>query len=322
MRSKSYSVLMIGLLALGFLVVNHATPWGPAEAQAQGEPLIVFQLPVGTPRYTATADPIEPVITIDVQVDFPAASTPCAGTPLPVDPTSLEVTVNQQLDATVLDSWTVDTSGWVWNAENNNVTGQVSIGGETNGQGRSLYGIKVCIDNSSGSACATKGVRVEYPVSGFSAGAYDAKGTSFGQGGAGCNLIPSIAMPLLNQLMAEKAFLVVVPGGTGTVNFYSIPLIGSIDMTASPSVPPANDVLLAEVGVSGIDLSGIGFPGTNCVISGKADGSLMGEVSPGQDLDGSIRVYDIELAQGGGIGPCDLVAAPTCELNVSFDGNP
>ncbi len=114
----------------------------------------------------------------------------------------------------------------------------------------------------------------------------------------------------------------VVPGGTGTVNFYSIPLIGSIDMTASPSVPPANDVLLAEVGVSGIDLSGIGFPGTNCVISGKADGSLMGEVSPGQDLDGSIRVYDIELAQGGGIGPCDLVAAPTCELNVSFDGNP
>ncbi len=93
-------------------------------------------------------------------------------------------------------------------------------------------------------------------------------------------------------------------------------------MTASPSTPPANDVLLAEVAVSGIDLSGIGFPGTSCVISGKADGSLLGEVSPSLDLDGSIRVYDIALTPGGGPWGCTLVAAPTCELNVKFDGNP
>jgi hypothetical protein len=48
----------------------------------------------------------------------------------------------------------------------------------------------------------------------------------------------------------------------------------------------------------------------------------MGEVSPGLDLDGSIRVYDITLGLGGGTGTCDLVAAPTCELNIRFDGNP
>lgn len=328
MRSRNYSVLMIGLLTLGFLFVGHATPWGPTEAQAQGEPLIQFVSPPGTPRYLETANPIDPAIDIAVEVDFPAASTPCAGAPLPVDPASLAVTVNRLLDAAVLESWAVDTSTWTWNAENNNVTGQVTIGGEISGQGRSLYGIEVCINNSAALACATKGVRVEYPVAGFSAGAYDAKGTSFGQSGAGCNLIPSVAIPLINQQMANTEFLAIVPsgiimaGGVGnTASFIGIPLIGSINMTANLNVP-ANDVDLAEVEVSGIDLSGIGFPGTNCVISGKADGSLLGEVSPGQDLDGSIRIYDIQLALGGGIGPCTLVAAPTCELNVKFDGNP
>lgn len=48
----------------------------------------------------------------------------------------------------------------------------------------------------------------------------------------------------------------------------------------------------------------------------------MGEVTPGQDLDGSIRVYNITLELGGGTGTCDLVAAPTCELHIAFDGNP
>jgi hypothetical protein len=182
----------------------------------------------------------------------------------------------------------------------------------------------VCIENDLGRACQRGGFfRAEFPVTEFRAAVYAAtRGTSFGQGGVGCNLIPPVAFSLINQQMAATEFLTIVPNqGAGTASFIGIPLIGSIYMTASPN-EPANNVDLAEVGVSGIDLSGIGFPGTNCVISGKADGILLGEVSPSLDLDGSIRVYDMELAQGGGTGTCDLVAAPTCELNIKFDGNP
>ena len=51
MRSKNRSVRMIGLPALGFLVVNHALPWEPVDAQAAGEPVIQFVAPTGAPRY-------------------------------------------------------------------------------------------------------------------------------------------------------------------------------------------------------------------------------------------------------------------------------
>jgi len=317
---------MIGLLALGFLVVNYATPWGPTEAQAVGEPVIQFVSPDGTPRYVDDGDPIDPAIDIPVEVDFPPASSACAGTPLPVITSTLAVTVNRQLDGAVLESWPVETSGWVWNAEGNNVTGQVTIGGPTSGQDRSLYGIQVCISNGT-QGCATKGIRVEHPVSGFTAGLYTTKGKSFTQTGAGCDLIPSIGLPFINDQMSTTEFLTIVPSGpeitagAAEAEFIGIPLIGGITLPASLS-EGTNDVLLAEVSVSGIDLSGIGLPGSNCSISGSADGSLMGEVSPGLDLDGSIRVYDITLGLGGGTGSCDLVAAPTCELNISFDGNP
>lgn len=142
---------------------------------------------------------------------------------------------------------------------------------------RSLYGIEVCISNSSASACATKGIRVEYPVSGFVAGLYTAKGTNFSQTGVGCALIPSIAIPFLNEQMAAVEFLAIVPSGAqiaaggAVAEFTGIPLIGSMNV---PTVLNTgnNDVDLTEVAVSGIDLSGIGFPGTNCEISGKADG--------------------------------------------------
>jgi hypothetical protein len=87
-----------------------------------------------------------------------------------------------KLDGAQLETWDdIDELTWVWNAEFNNVTGQVTIGGPASGQNRSLYGLEVCISNSSASACATKGIRVEYPVSGFVAGLYTAKGTNFSQ---------------------------------------------------------------------------------------------------------------------------------------------
>ncbi len=325
MRAKNYSVLMIGLLALGFLIVNHALPWEPVDAQAAGEPVIQFVSPAGTPRYTRTSNPIVPAIVIDVEVDFPVASSPCAGAPLPVDRETLEVTLHRQIDGASQESWDVDEGTWTWDPVEDTVTGQVTIGGPDSGQDRSFYGIRVCIDNDSASACATKGIRVEYPVSGFTAGLYATKGTSFGQN-PGCTLIPAIALPLINGQMAATEFLTIVPSAaeitppaTADVNFIGIPLIGSIDMPASLNGGD-NQVDLAEVAVSGIDLSGIGFPGTSCEISGKADGTLMGEVSPGQDLDGSIRVYDISLSVVPP-GSCTLVAEPGCELLIKFDGN-
>jgi len=324
MRSKTHSVLMIGLLALGLLVLNHAMPWGPADAQAAGEPLIDFVAPEGTPRYMDTEDPIEPEIVIDVKVAFPEASTACAGAPLPADPATLAVTLQRQLDAAPLETWPVDTSGWTWGETGGvvDVTGQVTIGGEVSGQGRSLYGIKVCIDNASASSCATKDVRVEHPVSGFTAAVYTATGRSFSQTGAGCNLIPSIGFGFIEDQMKKTEFIAIVPSGAqitaggADVEFIGIPLLGGIVMEALPDTVD-NDVDLTEVAVSGIGLKVATF---DCVISGKADGSLMGEVSPGQDLDGSIRVYDLIVTDGP--GGCGLTAAPTCELHIGFDGNP
>ncbi len=326
MRAKHYSVLTVGLLALGFLVGNSLMPWGPTEAQAAGEPIVQITLLSGPERSTHSADPIDPAITYDVQVDFLEGSSACVGPPPPVDPLTLTVTVREQLDGAVGGTWPVDTSSWSWNTEETQVTGQVTIGGASSGQNRSLYGIHVCISNGA-EGCGTKTVRMEHPVSGFTAGLYTTKGKSFAQTGSGCELIPSIALPLINEQMAATEFLTIVPSGTQIIaggaeaEFLGIPLIGSITMPASLDTP-GNNVVLEEVSVSGIDLSGIGFPGTNCEISGSADGSLMGEVSPGQDLDGSIRVYDMTLTLGGGTGSCDLVAHPNCELNISFDGNP
>lgn len=304
-------------------MLNQAFPWGPPEAQAAGEPVVQFAAPEGTVRYVDDADPIDPSILIDVEVNFPDATTPCAGAPLPVDPNTLEVKVHRQLDGEQLETWdNIDEGTWTWNAQFNNVAGQVTIGGTSSGQIRSLYGIEVCIENDSARSCATKGIRVEHPVDGFTAvPVYITRGTSFSQRGAGCNLIPSIGIPFINEQMATTEFYTVVPSGAAIaaggaqVEFVGIPLLGVINMPAALDTVD-NDVDLTEVAVSGIELKVLTY---DCVISGKADGSLMGEVSPGQDLDGSIRVYDLIVEDGP--GGCGLTAAPTCELHIGFDGN-
>jgi hypothetical protein len=334
MQAKGYSILMIGLLALGLLILNHALPWEPPEARAAGEPIIQIVAPPGAPRYVDDADPIDPAIVINMEVDFPDASTPCAGTPLPVDHTTLEVKVHRQLDGAQLQTWDdIDEGTWDWNAEFNNVTGQVTIGGAASGQDRSLYGIEVCISNASARGCATKGIRVEHPVSDLERKIYNAKANSFSQS-AGCGLIAEGLIPIINNMMQDTLFGVSVPSADDmtavppdpplddTVNFGGIPLIGNIDMTASLNAG-TNNVDLEEVSVSGIDLGDIESlpPGYNCEISGSADGFLLGPVSPGLDLDGGIRVYGITLTTGSGAGECTRDATG-CELNISFDGNP
>ncbi len=103
MQARNCSVLMIGLLVLGFLVAPYTVPWEPAEAQASGEPVIQFVSPPAgdEPRYTRTGDPIDPVITVDVAVEFPIVETPCAGANPPVDTSTLEVTVLRLIDGDI-----------------------------------------------------------------------------------------------------------------------------------------------------------------------------------------------------------------------------
>jgi hypothetical protein len=329
MQAKNFSVLMIGLLVLGFLIAPHTVLWGPAEAQAQGTPIIQFVDPAGIPRYNDDADPIDPAIVIDVEVDFPDASTPCSGAPLPVDWTTLEVKVHRQLDAAKLETWDdIDESTWVWDAPTyKNVTGQVTIGGATSGQNRSLYGIEVCISNASARGCATKPVRVEHPVSDLQNNIYEARAISFSQS-VGCGLIDPGLIGIINNMMKDTVFGVFVPSATeitthadDDVNFTLIPLLGSMDMTASLNAG-TNNVDLAPVTVTGVDLGGItGLPpGYNCELSGSGDGILYGPVSPGEDLDGEIRVYDITTTTGSGSGEC-LRDATGCVLTIKFDGN-
>ena len=109
MRARNYSILMIGLLAVGLLILNHALPWEPPEARAAGEPIILFEDPAGTPRYMdPDAGEIDPEILIDVKVNFPPGASACAGNPLPVITDTLTVAVNQQIDGTVSASTPVD----------------------------------------------------------------------------------------------------------------------------------------------------------------------------------------------------------------------
>ena len=240
MQARNSSVLMIGLLVLGFLVAPYNVPWEPAEAQAAGEPAIEFLSPSAgdEPRYTRTGDPINPVITVDVEVAFPIVETPCAGVNPPVDTSTLEVSVSRLLDGVMQEEWPVDiSSGWTWTGtEPDRVEGQVTIGGLGSGQDRSRYCVRVCIENSLARACKRGGyVRAEVPVAGYSGAVFSAtRGAGFSQGGAACNLIPSAALGLINQAMAGTEFMTIVPpNGAGTVSFIGIPLIGSINMTAS-----------------------------------------------------------------------------------------
>lgn len=330
MQAKNYPVLMIGLLVLGFLIVPRTAPWEPAEAQAAGEPIIQFVAPAGTQRYVDDADPIDPAIDIDVEVDFPEAAAACSGAPLPVDHTTLQVRVNRQLDGAVLETWDdIDESSWLWNEQFNHVTGQVTIGGATSGQIRSLYGIEVCISNAAKSRCATKAIRVEHPVSDLEYNAYESKAISFSQS-AGCGLIDPNLIPTLNTIMKNAVFYVYVPSAAeisghtdDDVNFTNIPLLGIMNMTASLN-GGTNNVDLAPVTVTGVDLGALPVPlppSYNCEISGSGDGILYGPVSPGDDLDGEIRVFGITLATGSGSGACTRDATG-CELLIKFDGNP
>jgi|GEM_PF-2796250 len=321
MRITNYAVLMIGLLAFGFMT---------ADALAI-EPKIVWMEPGGTPRFTENTDLFDPIV-INAKVSFPLESTPCVGEPPPVIQDTLVLNVYRQTDRDEEESWLdLDTSSWVWGKTDkgvDEVTGPVSIGGT--GMIRSLYTIQVCISNGTETGCAKKLVRVEHPVSEFAGGDFTVRGQGLSQN-PGCNVLPGWALPVINQQMSSTTFDAYVPSASGIsssvpVVFDGIPLLLYLVMSASLNDEGTNNVDLASVPISGIDIGALNLPfdGLNCLIQGSADGVLYGEVSPGQDLDGEIRVFGMSVGLGGGPpgSTCTLVADDGCELRIVFDGDP
>lgn len=322
MQMKNYPARMIGLLLVGFLTV----PLGMVYAQG---PVIEIKSPTGEPRYVRTSDPIDPEIIVDVAVEFPIVETPCVGANPPVDTSTLEVYLWKVIDADMQEEWSVDTSsGWEWTGTDpDRVEGQVTIGGLGSGQDRSRYGIRVCIENEVERKCKLGGfLRVEIPVTNFFSASYETtRITFFSQDPAGC-VIPGGLMGTINQLIATIAFPVGVNMSLSTATFGSmttpLPLMGIVAFGTSLD-EPNNNVVLEQVTIDGIDLSQLGVAGYNCLVGGSADGILLGEVSPWSDLDGSMRIFDISVELGGGIGGCSLTTpGPECNINFVFDGNP
>ena len=317
MNRKNLSVLTLGLLLLGFLIVRCAPSL---------DPIIQFLDPPTMLRFVSGSDPIEPPIVVPVEVYFPPTVNPCAGNiPLPVDPDTLEVKLQRLLDTEVQEEWEIDTSGWLWDEAFETVTGEVTIGGEVAGHNRSAYGIWVSISNGSGVATARQLVRVEIPVTMFFGGYYPTKITSFTQTPAGC-VLPDFAIELINDQLSEVVFGVQAPPASQIpatpAVFTNIPLIGNIDFPTSLDTEN-NNVNLAPVTIEGIDISLLEIPGYNCIVGGSADGVLYGEVAPWADLDGRMRVFNMSIGIGGGSGPCNLVTpGPECNIIINFDGSP
>lgn len=320
MKANHGSLCMMVLLLLGFLAV-------PPMAGAQ-DPVIQFVSPAGSPRITAASDPSGAPIPVDVEVAFPLIGGTCAPPPPPVVPGTLEVKVQQLLDASVQGEETIDTSGWTWTGTDS-VAGQVSVGGS----GWSLYGIKVCIGNGAGSACATKLVRVEHPVSEFVGRPVYFGSARLSQSPPGC-LLATFLETQINNMISAAPFSIDAPAAPeypAEPCVFDLPLpLGTVSFPANLDIPGNNvalgvDDLGAPAPVSmSIDLGPYGLPGSyNCLIGGSADGDVYGEVSPNFDLDGRLRVFDISVGLGSGSGGCSIsTPAPACNMYITVDGNP
>lgn len=329
MQMKNCSLRVIGLLLIGFLAV----PLGVVYAQ---DPIIKFKSPAGEPRFVRPGDPIDPAIPVDVEVEFPIEETPCVGANPPVHQETLEVYLWQVIDDQMQQEWDITSDfTWIPGADPDRVEGTVTIGGTGSGQNRSRYGFRVCIENDVERKCRLGGfLRVEIPVTNFYSASYNtSRITGFGQTQGCCKpngvcLIPSFAIPLINQYMQTVAFPIDVNMGTSTVTFgslfYPLPLIGTVEFSTSLDTSPpetgGNTLLLGAVTIDGIDLSQLGMAGYNCVLGGSADGIVLGEVSPWMDLDGSMRIFDISVI---GEPPACTLSTPSgeCNINLVFDGN-
>lgn len=326
MKAKDCSVRMIGLLLIGLLTA----PLGTAYAQ---EPVIQIESPAGEPRETSSADPINPAITLPVEITFPIVDTPCVGANPPVITSTLDVYLVRTIDGAVQDplaenQWPVNTSGWTWTSGPDHVSGTVTIGGLDSGQDRSRYGIKVCIDNSAVvDHCVTGGwVRVERPVADFKGGTYlYTDVTGFSQSPPGCVLRAGLEPAINGAFQAAPPFAVQAPAAgayPATVSFLGLPLIGEVAFDDSYLDTGGNNVVLGTA-TAAIDLGPVGLPGYNCYVGGTARGAIYGEVTPYEDLDGQMSISEIEITQStAGTGTCGLATPdPSCTIVLSIDSD-
>lgn len=317
MQKKNISVLFIGLLLLGMLVIR-CTP-EPAI------PVMTFLLPDPSVPFVSAEDPAttDPPFVVDVEVKFPPAVSPCAGNVFyPVLPETLEVTLQQLDDLDVLQEWDV-TSSMVWNETNNIVSGQVTIGGVGSGQSWAAYGILVSIRNSQARGGKMVVVRVERPVSELVGGDFDVDVTSITQSPPLCVLPDAALKVVLGIIEPLMPMQIYVPWGSSYPDQVLLPLpdpIGAILVNAYLD-EQANDVVFEPVTMQGIDLGPFNLPGFNCLVGGTADGYFNGQVDP-DDIDGAARVFDMVIGLGSGTGDCLLDTPPAeCQLIISLDGD-
>ncbi len=314
MRGKNLPVLVLGVVLLGFFVVRCSQPMVP---------VIQFIAPTGSTPIVAETDPLDAPQTVDVEIAFPPTVNPCAGMTYPVFPETLSLSLQQMDDTQVVQEWPIDASGW-WNETQDRIQGQITIGGETSGQSWAAYRIKATISNAQGPVEASVSLRVEKPIEQLTGGWYDVKVVSIRQTPENC-ILPQIALGVVHDIMAQYPPLQVqIPAGSEYPDAITFPLpdpIGPLTLYAVLDVT-SNDIVFPDpVTLAGIDLGPYNIPGFNCLVGGSGDGWVDGEVDP-EDMDATIRIFDMSVSTGSGSGSCNLSPpSEDCVLWVTLDGN-
>lgn len=318
MKRSSFFVMAVGLVLVGLFTIRCTGP---------STPVITFLSPTAGEPIVATDDPVDTPITVSVDVAFPPAINPCAGTTFAVIPSTLRVTLKQMDDSTVLNEREIDASGW-WTQTMDEIQGEITIGGETSGESWGVYWLCVYIENEQGpvenDACLA--IRVEKPIDTYVGGTYTVRITGLRQSPAGC-ILPDIVLGPVNDMIGPLTFQVTMVDAGLYPTSISLPLpypIGIINVDAR--VDETNNDIAFDPVEHAIDFGQLNLPipGGNCLIQGTADGAIDGQTSPGaDDLDGTIRVSGMEVSLGSGAGDCILTTPdPECSLYITIDGNP
>ena len=130
----------------------------------------------------------------------------------------------------------------------------------------------------------------------------------------------------MNDMIAQMFFQVTLFDAGVYPTWVSLPLpspVGTIDVYARLD-EPNNDIAFDPIGHA-IDFGQLNMPipGGNCLIQGTADGAIDGQTPLPDDLDGTIRVSEMQVSVGSGTGDCILTTPdPECSLYITIDGDP
>jgi hypothetical protein len=314
MKRKNLSTLSVGIILIGLLIVRCTEPLVPKINILSPDPSV----PV-----VSAIDPLDLIdpILVDVEVAFPPTIDECAGLVYPVYPGTLSVTLQEMDDWEVLQEWEIDASGW-WNDTNDGIQGQITIGGVGSEQSWSTYRLTVSIKNAQGPVKRWVDLRVERPIADFPGGIYTVAVSSITQQPASC-VLPQAGLDAVMGILGGQTFTVVLPDADAFPADVTFPLpepVGTIVVHGTVD-GGTNDIVFDPLTLDGIDLGPYNLPGFNCLVGGSADGAIDGQVRL-DDLDGTIRVFDMSVGTGTGTGDCILNSPPPdCNLFIRFDGD-